>query len=41
MIEFMDLDDMTNACGCGKFPVANTYIDAWEGKAMQSCAALR
>lgn len=37
MINFLDTDDYSGDCGCGKFPVANAFIDAWENKPLTCC----
>lgn len=33
----LDNDDYDATCGCGKFPVTNTFIDAWESKPITCC----
>lgn len=40
MCGHLDNDDYEGTCGCGKFTVTNTFIDAWEGKAITPCAKL-
>lgn len=36
-INFLDYDDPFDTCGCGKFPVANMFIDAWEDISITPC----
>lgn len=37
MIDYPNFDDYKETCECGKFPVTNIYIDAWQNVPLTAC----